>query len=68
MNYNFLIKKEEKKDGLDVYMPKTSISSFSQIKCPLCKCDLPEEEYRIIEKKLSLFEENNLLKLIEYYI
>jgi len=67
MNYNFLIKKEEKKDGLDVYRPQTTIFSFSEIKCPLCKCDLPEEENQIIEKKLSFYRENKLSKLIDYY-
>ena len=62
-NYDFLVKKDIQKDGLDVYQPKESIYSSTQIKCPLCKYDLPEEEYLIINNKLSLVNETKLLDL-----
>ena len=64
INYNFLIKKEFQKDGLDVYKPKNRIYSSSQIKCPICKCDFLEEEYLIINNKLNLANENQLFELI----
>ena len=35
-SYDFLIKQEEQKDGLDVYKSKQIIKFYSQIKCPLC--------------------------------
>ena len=64
INYNFLIKKEFQKDGIDVYKPKNRIYSSSQIKCPICKCDFLEEEYLIINNKLNLANENQLFELI----
>ena len=64
INYNFLIKKEIQKDGLDIYKPRECIHSSSQIKCPLCKCLLSEEEYLIINNKLELVKEIQLSDLI----
>ena len=67
INYDFLMKKEIQKDGLDVYKPKNCISSSSQIKCPICKCNLLEEEYIMINNQLNLANENYLLQLINNF-
>ena len=67
LSYDFLTKHKHQKDGLDVYKPKKIISSYDQIKCPLCKFKLPTEEYIIIENKLNEGSENDLLRLINDY-
>ena len=63
INYNFLIKRDIQKDGLDIYKPKTIINTAYQLKCPLCKCGFPEEEYLILNNKLNLASENKLSEL-----
>lgn len=64
-DYDFLIKKEEQKDGLYVYKPKSVIKYTYQIKCPLCKCRLSDKEDEILQNKLNNVSENRLmLKLI----
>ena len=67
LSYDFLIKRDIQKDGLDIYKPKTSINSVYQLKCPLCKCVLPEEEYFILNNKLNLANENELSELIKKF-
>ena len=67
INYDFLIKKEIQKEGLDVYKPKNCIYSSAQIKCPICKCNLSEEEYLMIDNQLKLVNENGLLQLINKF-
>ena len=42
LEYDFLIKKDDQKDGLDIYKPKSIINYSSQIKCPLCKYKLSQ--------------------------
>ena len=67
LNYDFLIKKNEQKDLLDIYKPKEVIHFSKQIKCPLCKIMLPEEERKIIEDKLNFGGEKKLLSLINKF-
>ena len=64
INYDFLIEKGIQKDGLVIYKPRQRIHSSSQIKCPLCKLPLSEEEYSIINNKLELINEIKLSDLI----
>ena len=67
LNYNFLIKVEEQKDGLDIYKPQSILNYASQIKCPLCRYPLSDEEYSIIQDKLTFGEGYNLSNLISKY-
>ena len=60
-SYDFLIKQEEQKDGLDVYKPKQIINFYSQIKCPLCKIKLTKEEELEIN---GVLETGNVMKLL----
>ena len=66
-NYDLLVKKDEQKDGLDVYKPKSIVYYASEIKCPLCKCRLPEQELEIIEKILDVSSETKLKRLFNKY-
>jgi hypothetical protein len=63
-NYDFLIKKQEQKDLLDIYKPKNIVRFSSEIKCPLCKIILSDEENSIIENKLNIGGECKLWNLI----
>ena len=67
MSYDFLVKQEEKKDGLEIYKPKYSITFSSQIKCPLCKFSLTNEEITILQDILSTSSENKLNSLFSKY-
>ena len=66
-NYDFLIKTEIQKDGLEVYKPEYCIYSSTQIKCPICKCRLLEEEYIILDNQLNLANEKILFQLIDKF-
>ena len=66
-NYDFLIKKQEQKDSLDIYKPKNIVNSSSEIKCPLCKIILSDEENSIIENKLDIGGEYKLYSLINNF-
>ena len=66
-NYDLLVKKDEQKDGLDVYKPKSIVYYASEIKCPLCKCRLPEQELEIIENILDVSSETKLKRLFNKY-
>ena len=66
-NYDFLIKQEEQKDGLDIYKPKQMIQYAEQLKCPLCKVHLSKEEYSEINNILFTRCEKDLInKIYEY--
>lgn len=67
LSYDFLVKSEQQKDGLDVYKPREIITFYEQIKCPLCKIKFTEEEYSIISDKLNTASEKHLQKLISDY-
>ena len=67
MSYDFLIKKDEKKDGLDVYKPKSIIRSNDEIRCPLCKCKMPNEDKTIIQNKIKSGGERYLFDIINKY-
>ena len=67
LEYDFLIKKDDQKDGLDIYKPKSIINYSSQIKCPLCKYKLSQEEYLIIDNILNIGNENEFFNLIYEY-
>ena len=66
-NYDFLQKKDEQKDGLDVYKPTSVVDYASIIKCPLCKCRLPKEERDIIQNIINTSSENKLSSLFNKY-
>ena len=66
-NYNFLVKRDEQKDGLDVYRPTSAVEYNSQIKCPLCKCRLPQEERYKISDILKASGEAKLNQLFNKY-
>lgn len=66
-NYDFLIKKQEQKDSLDIYKPKNIVNSSSEIKCPLCKIILSDEENSVIENKLDIGGEYKLYSLINNF-
>ena len=66
-SYDFLIKQEEQKDGLDVYKPKQIIKFYSQIKCPLCKIKLTKEEELEINNILETGIVMKLLSKIDEY-
>ena len=66
-NYNFLIKQEEQKDGLDIYKPKEIIQYAEKLKCPLCKINLSEGERSEINDILFTRCEKVLInKIYEY--
>jgi hypothetical protein len=67
MSYDFFIKKDEKKDGLDVYKPKSIIRSNDEIRCPLCKCEMPNEDKTIIQNKIKSGGERYLFDIINKY-
>ena len=66
-NYDFLQKKDEQKDGLDVYKPKSVVYYASEIKCPLCKCRLPKQEIEIIKNILDVPSKKKLDRLFNKY-
>ena len=51
--YNTLVKQEEKKDGLDVYKTNKILNCSKDVKCPLCKFPLSEEENKAIDNILK---------------
>ena len=51
--YNTLVKQEEKKDGLDVYKTNKFLNGSRDVKCPLCKFPLSEEENKAIDNILK---------------
>ena len=53
LKYNTLVKQEEKKDGLDVYKTNKFLNSSRDVKCPLCKFPLSEEENKAIDNILK---------------
>ena len=65
--YNFLVKQEDQKDGLELYKPRSSINYVSEIKCPLCKCPLSKEESQTLQNIFNNGNENKLLRLINDY-
>lgn len=67
LSYDFLIKKDEKKDGLDVYKPKSIIYSINNIRCPLCKFEMPNEDKIIIQNQIKSYGERYLLDIINKY-
>ena len=67
MSYDFLVKQEDKKDGLEVYKPKSRITHSFQIKCPLCKFNLPKEERTILQDIITNSSENKLDSLFSKY-
>ena len=66
-SYDFLILKEKKKDGLNLYKPKETLFNSFKIKCPLCKLKLSKEEYDAIDNKLNTANEQHLFDLIYKY-
>ena len=66
-NYDFLIKQEEQKDGLDVYKPKEMLKYAEQLKCPLCKIHFSKEERSEINNILNTRSENKLIDIIGEY-
>lgn len=67
MSYDFFIKKNEKKDGLDVYKPKYIINYINDLRCPLCKCEMPNEDKIIIQNKIKSGGERYLFDIINKY-
>ena len=53
LKYNTLVKQEEKKDGLDVYKTNKILNSSKDVKCPLCKFSLSQEENNAIDNILK---------------
>ena len=66
-NYNFLSLVEQKKDGLDVYKPQSTISYVNQLRCPLCKLSIPAKEKPLIQKLLANASEDTLNYLVSKY-
>ena len=66
-DYDFLIKQEEQKDGLDVYKPQSTITYCNQIKCPLCKFSMPNEDRNKLQNILSNGGEKLLDSIIRDY-
>ena len=66
-NYRFLENKNKKKDGLDIYEPQYLISSLRDIRCPLCKFNLPVEEQKSFLNQLNNYGESKLITLINEY-
>ena len=62
MTYDFLVKKEDQKDGLELYKPRSSIIYVSEIKCPLCKVLYQKKKvkhfkiYLITEMKINYYD------------
>lgn len=66
-DYDFLIKQENQKDGIDLYKPKSTINYSYEIKCPLCKIMLASEERQKIQNILSTGSERLLDSIIKDY-
>ena len=66
-NYNFLSLGEQKKDGLDIYKPQSTISYVNQLRCPLCKLSIPAKEKPLIQKLLANASEDTLNYLVSKY-
>ena len=65
-NYNTFIKRDELKDGLELYKTKEYIYSIQQIRCPIIKDKLSFEENTKLETQIN-YADKNLIELFDKY-